>query len=287
MDSYYWAGRHWALPLDVATQVMASRPDLLHAPPPATWTDVVRLSETHAVALSVAGPHAALALFAICAALGDPPGGEDLLPDASAAAAWEILARLHARAPRGSLTLNPIGLLEAMARTDEIAVVPLVYGYVNYTRPRPGLRAVAFDDAPLAYPGGRHGSVLGGTGIAITRRARVSPRLRDHFVWLMSDDAQCGFIPDHAGQPSSRAAWADNRVNAESSGFYRRTSATIGDAMLRPRHAGYIAFQSEASVLIRAGLDSGASVARVLSPLRAAWRHSFPPSGETGDPVRP
>ena len=39
------ADRHWALPLDAATQVMAARSDLLQgAPPPATWDEVVALS---------------------------------------------------------------------------------------------------------------------------------------------------------------------------------------------------------------------------------------------------
>ena len=60
--------------------------------------------------------------------------------------------------------MNPIALLTAMSRDDAIALVPLVYGYVNYAGPLTGRHTVSFADAPLALPGGRRGSVLGGTG---------------------------------------------------------------------------------------------------------------------------
>ncbi len=278
MRSYSYAGRHWALPLDVATQVMASRPDLLPEPPPRAWEQVVRLSEIRPVALAIAGPHAILHLFAICAALGDAPEGDDLLAEAVWVEAFGILSRLHARIPPGTAGLNPIGLLDAMARTDAIALVPLVYGYVNYASVAPGLRAVAFDDAPVAAPGGRHGSVLGGTGMALTRRARPSGALLDHLAWLLSTEAQVRFIPDHQGQPSARAAWQDERVNARAGGFYRRTIATVDDALLRPRHDGYIAFQTRAASLVRAALESGADPRVTLGEVRAAWRRSLAPA---------
>lgn len=276
MQSYHWAGRHWALPLDVATQVMASRPDLLGEPPPPDWDSVIRLSERRKVALALAGPHALLHLFALCAALGEEPGGADLVSNPVGFAAWRILQRLHARVPPGTTGLNPIGLLEAMAQTDAIALVPLTFGYVTYAAGAPGRQAVAFDEAPLAIPGGRHGSVLGGTGIAVTRRARVSAALLDHLAWLLSPAVQRGFIPDHAGQPSALVAWQDGRLDREWGGFYRRTAATVADAMLRPRHVGFVAFQNHAAALVRAALHEAAGPAAVLGQLRAAWQTSLP-----------
>jgi multiple sugar transport system substrate-binding protein len=41
LSSYRYAGRHWALPLDAATQVMAWRKDRLDAPP-TLWDEVAR-----------------------------------------------------------------------------------------------------------------------------------------------------------------------------------------------------------------------------------------------------
>ncbi len=239
---------------------------------PETWDDVVRLSETHPVALSIAGPQAILNLFALCAALGHEPTGDDLLPDAVVREAWPILSRLHARAPVHTSALNPIGMLEAMAHTDAIALVPLVYGYVNYAAAMAGRQVLAFDDAPSAQPGGRRGSVLGGTGIAVSRRCTVTPPLLDHLAWLMSEAAQVRFIPHHAGQPSARAAWSDAGIDAVWAGFYRRTAATVCDALVRPRFDGYVAFQTEAAAIVRAGLDGGLTAKAVLEELRIIWR---------------
>lgn len=271
LASYKWEGRHWALPLDVATQVLAYRPDLIEIPP-RSWTDVLALSERQPVAVSIAGPHAALCFQSLCVAFGEAPGGEQFVDDAVAAEALDVLTRLSRRAPAGTGALNPIGLLSAMAAGDSIACVPLVYGYVNYARPGANAHRVGFADAPTG-PQGVRGSVLGGTGLALTKRARPDVTLLYHLRWLMSADAQCGFIPAHDGQPSARRAWTDPAVNAAAGDFYRGTLATTEGAYLRPRHDGAIGFQTEASRRVRACLD-GASVADTLASLRQAWRLS-------------
>ena len=283
MASYDWDGRHYALPLDVATQVMALRPDLAGAPP-ATFDDVVRLAEKAPVAVSVSGPHALCSFFSICVSLGEEPRGEALIGDATASEALSILSRLSAAAPPGTATLNPIRLLETMATGDAIALVPLVYGYVNYARPAGGRHRVAFADAPVARAGGRHGSVLGGTGIAVTKRAKPDTALIDHLRWLMSEVAQAGFIPDHEGQPSARAAWRSERVNAAAGDFYRATLATVEEAWVRPRHNGYIAFQTAGSAILRETILDGAPPSATIARLRDAWARSFvhAPTGAGG-----
>src|SRR3546814_5296696 len=53
LASYRYEGKHWALPLDAATQVMARRADLA-GQAPRTWDDVLALSERCPVALSLA-----------------------------------------------------------------------------------------------------------------------------------------------------------------------------------------------------------------------------------------
>lgn len=269
-SSYAMAGRQWALPLDAATQVMALRPDLTDARPE-TWDEVDALSVKGHVTLSLAGPHAALSFLSVCAAL-DPAldmrdGGWPR--DATAETAIEILAPLAARTPAHTKVLNPIGLLDLMGRGDDIHLIPLVYGYVNYTRAR---RTVAFHDAPRA--GGRPGSILGGTGIAISSRAQVDEALRDHLLWLMSEEAQCGFIPDHDGQPGLRSAWADPKVNAAWGDFYVSTAATLETAAIRPRHEGYIALQSRASAHLREAFEAGAPAPRVARELREMFEAS-------------
>ena len=270
-SSYAMAGRQWALPLDAATQVMALRPDLADTTP-TSWAEVETLSQQGGVALSLAGPHAALSFLSVCAALDDALDMRDggWPADGIAERAYDILAPLAARTPQHTKTLNPIGLLDLMGRADDIRLIPLVYGYVNYTRaPRP----VAFHDAPRA--GGRPGSILGGTGICVSRRAQVDDALLDHLLWLMSDPTQRGFIPDHDGQPGLRSAWADPKVNAAWGDFYSQTAATLEAAAIRP-HDGYIALQTRASAYLRDAFDARAPAPQATRTLREMFEASQP-----------
>jgi multiple sugar transport system substrate-binding protein len=272
-ESYAWDGCHYALPLDVATQVMARDP--LRLPQrPDNWDDVEAAAQILPVALSLAGPHAILTFLSLCVSLGEPPGDEAFVSIAVAREAMGRLRRLARLAPAGSEALNPIGLLEAMATTDAIALVPLVYGYVPYAIPAEGRRRIAFSEAPRMAPGGRRGSVLGGTGLGLTRRGRPTEALVRHLGWLMSREAQSTFIPEHSGQPSNRAAWTDDAVNRAAGDFYRATLETAEGAYLRPRFDGWIAFQTEASARIRDAILQPQADEPFFASLRALWHAS-------------
>lgn len=262
LSSYRYAGKHWALPLDAATQVMAYRPDLVD--PASSWEEVEALAGQGGVALSLAGPHAALSFLSICAGFGEPPATRDarlLVSEETGARVFELMARLYARAEKPVLSLNPIGLLGHMAGNDDVRLIPLVYGYVNYIRQR-----LRFADAPRGPAG--IGSTLGGTGIGISTRCRITPELLVHLRWLLGETAQRQFIPGHDGQPSRRSAWHDPAVNAAWGEFYSATAATLEAAYVRPRYAGYIAWQTSASAYLRDALANGLSgreVARTLN----------------------
>jgi multiple sugar transport system substrate-binding protein len=278
LSSYRYQGRHWALPLDAATQVMATRADLIGGKAPETWDAVAALSKEKPVALSVAGPHAILSLFSIATSLGEPPAEADpdiLVSEATGLSALDLIATLLGRMPASAKPLNPIGLLGLMARSDEVALCPLVYGYVNYAAPSdPAAKPVAFANAPRSVRGGRPGSTLGGTGIGVSKRCTVTPALLAHLSWLMGREAQAGFIPAHDGQPSRRDAWHDAAVNRRWNNFYEATADTLEAAYVRPRHAGYIAFQSEASATIRDGLADGTAHRVLLDRLQVRYRAS-------------
>jgi multiple sugar transport system substrate-binding protein len=275
LSSYHYAGSTWALPLDAATQVMAMRPDLLGSPAPVTWAEVEALSEkTGKVALSLAGPHAALSFLSIAAAYGEEAGREGndfLVRNEVGTEVFELMARLAARSPRSVISLNPIGILGHMASYGDVALCPLIYGYVNYSAPAAGHR-VAFHDAPRVAVSGRPGSTLGGTGIAISKRCEVTPELKAHLLWLMGAEAQVGFIPDHEGQPSRRQAWHDEGVNNAWGDFYRNTADTLEKAYVRPRFNGYIKFQTEASAILREAFASRVGAAAAVRQLNDTYR---------------
>jgi multiple sugar transport system substrate-binding protein len=280
LASYRYQGSHWALPLDAATQVMAYRGDLLGDTRPVTWDDVRGLRQP--VALSLAGPHAALSFQSIATAFGDPPAEADperFVGEAAGAYALDLMADLAARTPDAVRGFNPIGLLAHMAATEAVALCPLVYGYVNYAAPRSG-KALAFADAPRAKPGGRPGSTLGGTGIGISARAQITPALLDHLRWLMSAHAQEVFIPAHDGQPSLRSAWHNDAVNVRWGNFYRNTADSLERAFVRPRHPRAIAFQTAASALIRDGLADGRPHRAILVALQDTYSRSRTPGTE-------
>ncbi|HWA43158.1 MAG TPA: extracellular solute-binding protein [Hypericibacter adhaerens] len=284
LTSYRYAGSHWALPLDAATQVMALRPDLLDRDPPRTWSEVVALPDKLPVCLSLAGPHAILSLMSISVSLGTAPGAGEpgrFLPPPAVSAALEILRPLAARSLPAARGLNPIGILCRMASGDDLALCPLVYGYVNYAAPRdPKARRVAFHDAPAATATGRPGSTLGGTGIAISRRCQATPALLDHLRWLMAPEAQTGFIPTHDGQPSRRESWQDVAVNAAWGDFYKNCFRTLELAWVRPRFDGYIAFQTQASAILRDGLAEGQGAAPIADRLQDCYAAHRPPDAE-------
>ncbi|MGW7567781.1 extracellular solute-binding protein [Streptomyces tendae] len=270
MRSYAMGGRQWALPLDAATQVAATRTDLV-GEAPGTWDEVHRLARRAPVALSLAGPHAFLTFASVAVAMGEEPAADpdELIGDATGLAVLDLMAALDALAPPGTRALNPIGLLELMAGTDRLAHCPLVYGYVTYAD------RVTFSDAPAVAAGGRPGSTLGGTGIALSSRCVPSPELLAHVRWLMSPEAQGDFLPRHSGQPSARAAWTSSETVAAD--FYRGTAATCERAWVRPRHAGYIGFQTAASAAVRAALAGETDHRQALDRMRALYRSSRTP----------
>ena len=289
-DSYVLGGRPWALPLDAAAQVAVARPDLMETRP-ANWEQACQAARIHPTTLCLGGPHALLMFSAICVAAGSPPAaaarpgpagtesaGADgpFVSEVAGTAALAVMADLLAQADRELSQRNPIGVLDAMAAGGGPAYCPLVYGYVTYQRPlggEPGSSRLAAFDAP-AGPGGI-GSVLGGTGVAITRSAVELGAAAALIRTLLSDEVQIGLYAELGGQSSARQAWQHPGADAAGGGFYRATLATVEQAWVRPRFAGYPEFQATASAVLREGLLAGephAGLVRRVNDLYAAAR---------------
>ncbi|MCG5218250.1 type 2 periplasmic-binding domain-containing protein [Streptosporangium soli] len=267
-DSYTFDGRTWALPLDAAAQVSVARPGV---PRPATWEEAHELARELAgstpIALCLGGPHAFLMFCSLVVAQGELPFTDGTVASGEAgSAALDLMAGLLSLADAELSVLNPIGVLEAMSAPGGPAYCPLVYGYVNYQGP------LAFGDAPVWRPHGRRGSVLGGTGLAVSRRAvnaadSTGDLVRDVLRRLTGETVQRELFPATGGQPASLVAWTDAEVDAASGGFYRDTLATVLTAWVRPRFPGYIAFQDAASRLLRDGLIAGTPHGALLDEL--------------------
>lgn len=276
--SYRVAGRHWAAPLDAATQVAAAHRAALPEPP-GEWQSVLELAERAPVALSLSGPHALLTFFSLCNGLGERPAtepGRPLISTGTAIRALELMAELLARTDPATASLNPIALLQLIAEGERLVYCPLVYGYVNYSHRDDG-SPVRFADVPRLRPEGSLGSVLGGTGLAVTRRTPVTPELAGHLAGLMSADTQRDLLAAHQGQPGRGEVWSDPEVDAAAGGFYQGTRATIEAAWVRPRLPGYPALQSALSTVIRDGLLSRAEPRELVAALLEIWERGARP----------
>lgn len=268
--SYAWAGHQWALPIDAAAQVQAWVPGRIVAPL-TRWSDLAALVAEGRASLPLRPPHSLMSLFTLCGLAGIPLRDTDngLFP-AEAAQAYDLLAALVDPA---AFEMDPIAMFEAMSVPESrLAVIPLIYGYVNYALAGYRDTPIRFADIPVLDHGPR-GSALGGTGIAVSAYARDPAGAAAFAAWIASGTVQRDLIATHGGQAGHADAWIDAGANAATHDFYRATRATLDNAWVRPRHAGYMAFQHAASERLNQGLrtgEDGPSVIRALNQLYAA-----------------
>ena len=273
--SYNWNGRHWALPIDAATQVGAARPDLfdIEADWPEDWDAVAALAGRFDAGRKVAIPlnpnHAYCAFLSVAVAMaggGFWPAGERF--DAPVGtASLEFLKSLLPLLHPVSIESDPIAVSELMSRTDEIAFVPLMFGYSNYARQGFRPRRLAFGEAPRGLSG-RIGSVLGGVGIALSARSMDREAAADLARLLVAPEVQAGRYVRSGGQPGHANAWNSPEADAMLNGFFSRTRRTMADAFLRPRTRGHRPFQEDAGMIVSAYLrDPAAGAAGTIGEL--------------------
>ena len=288
--SYIYGGHQWALATDAAGHVAAYRPDLLAeiGGLPRTWDDLLTVAETRRnqerarVGIPLIPVDALMSFCSICAAAGEPPYAD---PDrvVSRSTGLQALGRLKAlrtAAHPESLSRNPPRMLDLMSTTDEIAYIPLLFGYSNYARPefRPSL--IRFTGVPSIDGGASRGGILGGAGVAISASTKNPEVAAAYAAYVASPDVQRGIYFAAGGQPGHRVAWLDEGVNAASSDFFRDTLDALDRAYLRPRYLGYMEVQERSGDLIHEWLAKGGSADALLDSLDELYRASDPEGKE-------
>jgi multiple sugar transport system substrate-binding protein len=275
VQSYFWAQRLWALPIDAAAQVQAWRPDRLSAPL-ADWASVLALAAEGSVLCPLRPPHNLMALFTLCGLAGYPGRVQagDLLEPGAGQEAYARLSELFARLDPACLAMDPIAVLELMAGPySPAACAPLIYGYVSYCRSGAHGAPIAFGDlAPLVRGGPRSGSALGGTGIAVSAQSPEREAATAFARWVADAEAQSGPYLAAGGQPAHRAAWEDPLANRDSLDFFRNTRTTLEGAWVRPRHAGYMTFQVAAAERLNEALAMREPAATVIAAINRLHR---------------
>jgi len=256
LETYRFAERLWAIPIDAACQVAASRPDLmakLNQPPPTDWSQLIDLGRAASranlsLAMGLRGVHSLMTFFSLCANLGSPCNVEPrhgLVDHDAAREALALLRELVSLCPKLCLDWNSIELHEAMVARDDLVFCPAVYCYATYAEPdRPC--PLRFHDMP--GPRGAQGSTIGGTGLGISARCRQPEAAKAYARFAASPTAQLGFARNH-GQPALRTIWDDHEINRQFGDCYRSTRKTIEQSWIRPRYRGYLEFQAKAGTL--------------------------------------
>jgi multiple sugar transport system substrate-binding protein len=283
--SYLYGGHQWALAVDAASQVSSYRPDLLEqlgVEPPRSWEAVLALArarkgaERARVAVPLIPVDTLMCFCSLCAHAGEEPfiDPDQAVSRATGRHALETLRELAAHAHPESTSWNPIRAYDRMSASDEVAYIPLAFGYSNYARPgfRPHL--VRFTDVPAASDGVPRGAVLGGVGLAVSAQTKEPEAAFAYARFVASPETQRGVFFEAGGQPGHRGAWLDPAVNAASSSFFLDTLATLDNAYLRPRYLGWMEVQDEAGLLLHRFLVDRGEIDATLEALDGLYRGS-------------
>ena len=268
-DIYRYGGL-WAAPLDGATQVSVLRPDLIEQAP-RTLDDVRALAGRGRLAIALHGPHSVLTWFSIYSNLGAPPDGdaEELLEPSRALEALDLLREIYSFCPRECVDWNSIAALEAMSVRDDLTYCPYIYAFASYSRALPPRRSLRFADVPALMSGsGARGAMLGGTGLAISRRClNLDEALR--FVRYLIGASTQESMAEHGGQPVRRSVWGSARLADAFDGFYANTARTMDLSAVRPRYPRYIPLQAEAGRLTERYLREGGNPRHLIDRINA------------------
>lgn len=273
LETYRYEGHLWALPIDAATQVAVSRPDLLQETGdiPRTWEETLALGHAarrkgFSLAIGLKGVHSLMTFFSLMANLGTPCAVDPQAPlfeKDAARTALALIRELLALCPPEALDWNSIALHDRMVDRDDLVFCPAVYCYATYAE-ADQRRPLRFHEFP--GPSGLKGATIGGTGLAISASCRDPEAAMAYARFLAEAPTQIAFAHRH-GQPARMEAWEDEDVNARFGNAYRDTRATHEASWVRPRYKGYLTFQAAAGDLIEAHLREEVGEAALIDGL--------------------
>lgn len=279
-DSYHYAGRLLALPIDAASPAPSWRPDLLEragVPPPATWNDAVVLARRKYAIIPAFNADLFLHFLMLLKALGSNPcsAPEELAPRDTLRTALDLLRELTNPMPREIFDWNPIQVAERMTTTDDFAWNAFAYTYNNYARSGFARTPLKFGNLMSLEPNGpRLRSVLGGSGVALSMQCRNPEVALDYACFIAGATVQRTLYVNAGGQPSHSSAWTDPSADALCGGFFSGTKTTQEEAFVRPRYSGYVPLQISGGKALQDTLRDGQSAEAALDKLDDLYRAS-------------
>ncbi len=271
-ESYHYDNHQWALPIDAATPVAASRPDLLKTLPK-SFDDLIALADEGLVAFAGIPIDILMNFYTLCCSLGEDPcqNDEEVISSRIGVRALKMYRELASKIDSENFNRNPIQVYEAMTATDKIAYCPFAYGYANYSRNGYARKPLHFHDMISLDGKTNLRSTLGGTGLAVSSKCENIAMAVEYAAFVGSPDCQQSLYFESGGQPGHLGAWKDEEVNRLSQNYFSNTLPALQRAFLRPRYHGSMFFQDHAGDVVRDYLMKGGSEEVVLSNLNKLY----------------
>jgi multiple sugar transport system substrate-binding protein len=278
-ESYNYESHQWALPIDAATPVAASRPDLFinhELQLPKSFEDLLALADQGLVAFAGIPIDVLMNFYTFCCSLGEDPcqQEEQIISEEIGVKALKMYRQLATKIDIKNFNRNPIQVYEAMTQTDEIAYCPFAYGYSNYSRKGYALHTLHFHDMISLDGKTNLRSTLGGTGLAVSSKSANIATAVKYAEYVASPICQQTVFFENGGQPGHLSAWKDAEVNSRSNNFFLNTLPALERAFLRPRYDGHMFFQDHAGVIVRDYLMNGGNENQVLLELNKLYLKS-------------
>lgn len=278
--SYNFEGKQWALAIDAATPVAASRPDLLAelgVGIPQTFEDLLALAKKGKVAFALIPIDVLMSFYMFCCSLGENPCQQEdkVVNEDVGVKALQLFKSLSDHVDKRFYDKNPFMVFEDMVNQDDVAYCPFAYGYSNYSRIGYGRKVLHFHDLVSLEDKGPMISTLGGAGLAISAKSNHIDIAAKYAEFVASPSIQSTLYVETGGQPGHLEAWKDEKVNVLTSDFYRNTLPTLERAFLRPRYYGHMYFQDHAGDIIVNYLRNGGDELQVLSKLDILYKESL------------
>ncbi len=275
-ESYSSGGHQWALAIDAATPVAASRPDLFKANGlsiPETYDDLLDLSKKGLVIMPGIPQDTLMNFYMMCCTLGEDvcTGEEEVVSPDIGVEALKLLRALVVKMDPQIFDWNPIRVYEAMTQTDKYLYCPWAYGYSNYSRSGYASKLLHFHDMVDIGGKGKAISTLGGTGLAVSAQCREIEMAMHYAQYVASPECQQSVFFGGGGQPGHRSSWTDGHTNALTADFFKNTLPALDRSFLRPRYNGHMYFQDRAGAPIRDYLINGGEEKALLDQLNRLY----------------
>lgn len=278
-ESYFYDEHLWALPIDAATPVAASRPDLLAEKGlelPKSFEDLLALADKGLVAFAGIPIDVLMNFYTLCCSSGEDPcqNEEEVVSQSLGIKVLKMYRELASKIDKANFDRNPIQVYEAMTKTDEIAYCPFAYGYSNYSRNGYARKVLHFHDMISLDGKNNLRSTLGGTGLAISSKCEELDVAAKYVEFVGSPACQSTLFFENGGQPGHLTAWKNDEVNRQSQNYFYNTLPALQRAFLRPRYHGSMYFQDHAGDVVRDYLMNGGDEIQVLNQMNELYRKS-------------